>query len=439
MGVHDLVIEGCFVNAYGIIHGEIGIDGGFITDVRRQGLRGEKRICTRGCLVFPGFIDIHVHLRDDGSHEWSYKEDFNTGARAAIHGGVTAVADMPNTPLPAKTVGRVKEKKRLASVAAIDVLFYGAVTMDNLGEIARMCDEVIAFKIYLCETTGGLYMDERCLPVALSVLLRAGMPLVIHCENQNMISAGLRENPETELSAVRYVLRTLRELKHGEMSPHLHGESAGENSATENMERERGRVLVNIAHVSVYDTVRLIRTSCGCADVAVCCEVTPHHLFFSTDDRVRDRRLNVYPPLRSKHNAQQLFNAFKRGHIDFLASDHAPHTAEEKVRDEAGIPNLDTYGSFAGWLIRKGVPPERIAAACSYNPARFLSLRDRGLIEKGMRADITVIDLKKTRRIRSDALFTKCGWSPFEGYELPSVKHTILKGDVKSEYDEVFC
>jgi dihydroorotase len=147
--------------------------------------------------------------------------------------------------------------------------------------------------------------------------------------------------------------------------------------------------------------------------------------------------------LRTEENRQQLLIAFKEGRMDFLATDHAPHTKEEKAQDilEAppGVPHLDTYGNFVSWLIvRCDVHPTLIARACAYNPALFLGLHDRGRIEVGKRANLTILDLQRHVKIRSDHLYTKCGWSPFEGYELPgTVKHTISNGLVMTEYDDV--
>jgi len=111
---HELVVEGRIVNpGSGVVHDtvQIGIDGAFITELKKQGLSGERSIDVRGCLIFPGFIDIHAHLREDGSEKWSYKEDFKSGSEAAIHGGITTIADMPNTPLPAINAARLRAKK----------------------------------------------------------------------------------------------------------------------------------------------------------------------------------------------------------------------------------------------------------------------------------------------------------------------------------------
>ena len=438
---HDLVVEGKVVNPEGIYDAQIGIQDGYITEIKKQGLRGERKIEARKCLIFPGFIDIHAHLREDSSHKWDYKEDFRSGSAAALHGGITTVVDMPNTPLPGINSGRIKAKHELArskSKGLIDIFFCGGVTESNMNAIAEMQKEVVAYKIYLSETTGGLYIREEMLPEAIKAVEATSKPAVIHCEDQAIIEKRKEElevkgeewnrkeihselrPEEAELSAVRKVLATV-------------STSASASSDTK----------INIAHVSVYETLGIIKR---CKRVH--CEVTPHHLFFSNNDVLAKKAfLKTNPPLRTEENRQQLLDAFKEGEIDFLVTDHAPHTKEEKARDileaPAGVPNLDTYGNIVAWLIvRCDVHPELISRVCSYNPATFLGLNDRGRIEVGKRANLTILDRdiakQKQVKISSEHLYTKCAWSPFESYEFPgAVSHTVFNGVVVSEYDEV--
>ncbi|MHC1611330.1 MAG: dihydroorotase [Candidatus Methanospirareceae archaeon] len=428
--LHELVIEGNVVNPEGIHEVQIGIDGGDITELKKQGLKGERKIETRRCLIFPGFIDLHAHLREDSTHKWDYKEDFKSGTAAALHGGITTLVDMPNTPLPGIDGERIREKKELArrkSRGLLDIFFHGGVTESNLNALTDMQEDVVAYKIYLSETTGGLYIDERRLSEALEAVEATSKPAVIHCEDQSIINrrgeelrvrggkgeihSELRPD-EAELSAVKQVLSSASALS---------------------------EIKINIAHLSVSDTIDLINRYKN-----VHCEVTPHHLFFTRDDvGVKKSFLKTNPPLRTEENRQRLLAAFKEGRIDFLVTDHAPHTKEEKAQDilnaPAGVPNLDTYGNFVSWLIlRCDVHPTIISRVCAYNPALFLGLKDRGRIEAGKRANLTVLDLHLQKKIRSADLYTKCGWSPFEGYEFPgTVKYTIFNGVVASEYDEV--
>ncbi|HUV80857.1 MAG TPA: dihydroorotase [Candidatus Bathyarchaeia archaeon] len=431
--LHELVIEGHVVNPEGIHEAQIGIDEGNITELKKQGLKGEQEIETRRCLIFPGVIDLHAHLREDSSHKWDYKEDFKSGTAAALHGGITTVVDMPNTPLPGINAERIREKKELArtkSKGLIDILFYGGVTESNLNALADMQKEVVAYKLYLSET-GGLHIGEATLPKALKVIEATSKPAVIHCEDQHIIDSRREE----------FKSRGEGEKKHKELHSELRPDEA-ELSAVKNVLSSASAssgIKINIAHVSVYDTVGILRQYKN-----VHCEVTPHHLFFTKNDVVAKKSfLKTNPPLRTEENRQRLLAAFKEGQIDFLATDHAPHTKEEKAQNildaPAGVPNLDTYGNFVSWLIvRCDVHPTLIARVCAYNPALFLGLNDRGRIDVGKRANLTILDLQKQVKIRSEHLYTKCGWSPFDGYEFPgTVRHTIFNGIVATEYDEV--
>jgi len=432
---HELVVEGRIVNPEGIYDAQIGIDGGHITALKKQGLNGERRIEAGGCLIFPGFIDIHAHLREDSSHKWDYKEDFKSGTAAALHGGITTVVDMPNTPSPGINAERIREKKELArtkSRGLLDILFYGGVAESNLNALVGMQEEVVAFKLYLSETTGGLYIDEARVPKAIEAVAGTSKPLVIHCEDQHIIDRRREEFKARGKEEKKGLVEIHSELRpaEAELSAVKHVLSATTAS---------GSIKINIAHVSVYDTVSIIKRYKN-----VHCEVTPHHLFFGKNDVLAKKAfLKMNPPLRTEENRQQLLTAFKEGGIDFLATDHAPHTKEEKAHPildaPAGVPNLDTYGNFVTWLIvRCDVHPTLIARACAYNPALFLGLRDRGSIEVGKRANLTILDLDKRVKISREHLYTKCGWSPFEGYEFPgTVKHTVFNGVVATEYDEV--
>lgn len=425
---HDLIVEGRVVNPDGIYEAQIGILDGYITEIKKQGLKGERKIEARRCLVFPGFIDIHAHLREDSSHKWDYKEDFKSGTAAALHGGITTVVDMPNTPLPGINYERIRKKKELArskSKGSIDVFFCAGVTESNMNTIAEMQKEVVAYKIYLAET-GGLYIREETLPKAIRAVETTSKPAVVHCEDQRII-----EKKREELHA-KGEEWSRKGIIHSELRP-----EEAELSAVKKVlaaASASADTKINIAHVSVYETLRIIRRY-----KKVHCEVTPHHLFFSKNDVLAKKAfLKMNPPLRTEENRRRLLEAFKAGEIDFLVTDHAPHTKDEKKSDileaPAGVPNLDTYGNFVAWLIvRCDVHPELISRVCSYNPAIFLGLKDRGRIEAGKRANLTILDIQKQVKISSEHLYTKCGWSPFEGCEFPgTVRHTIFNGVVVS-------
>ena len=175
--------------------------------------------------------------------------------------------------------------------------------------------------------------------------------------------------------------------------------------------------------------------------VRVTCEVTPHHLFFDTSMLSGANRMSLQmnPPLRSPEDRSALIEALREGTIDFIATDHAPHTLAEKAIGASGVPLLDTYGAFAAWLIDEHrFTPQEIARVCAANPGRFVREflppgfgNGYGQIAPGFVGSLTVLDLKTPYPVTRSSVFTKSGWSPFEGYTLPgSVRYTVLQGRI---------
>ena len=188
---HDLVVAGKVVSPVGIEEMEIGISDGKIAEVKRQGLAGTRTIKAGRALIFPGFIDIHVHMREPG---WEQKEDFRTGSEAAVHGGVTTVADMPNNPRPAIDPAALREKARLASKKAfIDVKFYGGVVYKELNELRRISSLIAGYKLYLAKTTGDLTFPSSGLEKAFGLIADTGRPASLHCEDQGIIDERTKE------------------------------------------------------------------------------------------------------------------------------------------------------------------------------------------------------------------------------------------------------
>jgi len=408
---YDLVLEGRAVTPLGFRDLQIGVSDGRIARMKRQGLRGARRISARSCVIFPGFIDTHVHLRSPG---WENKEDYATGTAAAAHGGVTTVFDMPNNPSPA-TVPRVLEAKaRLAAAQAlIDVKFLGGVGR-SLADVARIRRMVVGYKIYLAETTGNLLVPPERLRSSLAAVGRTGMPASVHCEDQS-------------------TLDRMKRVLAGEDRPDLHADLRPPRAEVESVKtvlEARGNTKTNVCHVSTAGALRLVSQHRKSGGVA--CEVALHHLFFSRKQMFASELLRMNPPLRGEDDRKAMVRGLRTGAIDFLVTDHAPHTLEEKrERAACGVPGLDNYSNLVSWLVtghRFGL--ETIAAVCSGNPASFFGLQDRGAISVGRRADFTVLDLKSPERASSESVRSKCGWTPYEGFEFPGrARWTIFGGE----------
>jgi dihydroorotase len=241
-----------------------------------------------------------------------------------------------------------------------------------------------------------------------------GCDVSFHCEDPLLLESNKgaatheqRRPPECEVSATRFALAMI----------------------------EKYDLTGKLCHYSVGEGLPLIREARR-RGLRVTCEVTPHHLYFDTADITEENRklMQMNPPLRETADRLAMLAALRDGTLDYLATDHAPHTLEEKARGISGQPHLDTYGAFVTWLILKqGFRPEQVAAFCSDNPGRFVNPytapKKFGRIEPGYVASFTVLNLGRPTTIRRENLRTKCGWSPFEGVTFPgSVEAVFLDG-----------
>lgn len=402
-----MILEGRLVTPIGEEYGQVVInDSGLIEKVGPE--LGTADLVASG-LIFPGFVDVHVHAREDTSGKEIYKEDFRSMSEAAIHGGVVAVADMPNNLIVPVSEEFYAAKQTLARTSLVDVLLYSALIPGS-----KPLSQLVPYKAFLSQSVGSLFFssfDE----LKETIGEYRGQFVSFHCEDPEILKAHAKaqsheqQRPrEAEASAVDFVLKLTAEHK----------------------------LRSKICHVSTKEALEKI-IAARKSGLPVTCEVTPHHLYFDetgVSDSTR-KLLQVNPPLRSKADRQALLSALKTGNIDFLATDHAPHTIAEKKQGISGIPQLDTLGAFASWLMREqGFSPQDISRVCAENPGRFIShftAQKFGRIAKGYVGSFTIIDPDSPLTVRKQDIKTKCGWSPFEGITFPGrVTHTIIRGKV---------
>ena len=406
--MNDIVIRGRIANPdEKSVEGWVGIEGEYISDVSQTQLHGRTVIELREEeLIFPGFIDPHVHMREPGD---SYKENYYSGARAAIAGGVTAVLDMPNNSLPTTSRERVEEKLRLSERVPIDVYLLGGVGAGTLDQVEAMADSgVVGFKVYMGPTTGDLLLrpeEEEEVAEALSKIgNQTGantIPVLYHCEDSEVIKE--LEGEHTE-----------------ETSPRVHCMTRPWEAETVALKRalqygEKNGNPVSICHLSTKEGLDLVREYRERGNT-VYCEVTPHHLTFTEED-MEDSRLKMNPPLRGIEDVEALWEGISRGDINFLGSDHAPHTTEEKAADiryaPAGIPGLDTYGPFVSRM-DNDIDPSGIARLTSTNAAEFFGFHHMGFIKPGYLASLTVMNMNDPHEVNGPYQ-TRSGWSPYQG------------------------
>jgi len=430
-----LSIEGNTVNIDGLTRARVEVDNdGLISRVGEP--TGSADVILKDELIFPGFIDLHVHARECADHSWNYKEDFASAAAAAINGGVVAFADMPNNPVPPVDEKSYADKFQLAKKSPVEVVLYAGVGPEtnpftcsvpipcrSTGQVYGLSEPPInrhatihpPYKVFMGQSIGDLFFSSRD-EIEAVISKYGGQSVSFHCEDPEILEINksqpdheLRRPKEAEISAIDFALMLIKKYN-------LKGK---------------------ICHCSTMEGLQKI-ISAKKAGVSVTVEVTPHHLYFDNTmlSEANHKFLQVNPPIRqSKENRLALIAALKSGDIDYLATDHAPHTIAEKEKGTSGMPHLDTYGPFAAWLIKEhNFTPQEIARVCSYNPAQFFNQFSEfkyGKIEPGFVGSLTVIDMHKPVKIQKSMLKTKCGWSPFEDITFPGrVVNTIVRGKV---------
>lgn len=398
----DFVLRGAsVVSAVGINKADVAVSQGRIVAVGAALGRFAQEFDCEGLFVVPGAIDMHVHLREPGL---SHKEDFETGTAAAAAGGVTTVMEMPNTLPPVTNAAALAEKREIASGrASVNYGFFFGATEDNLEEIQK-AENVVGVKICLAETTGGLTVRKE---ETLEKLFQLKKLIVVHAEDAAIIeenqkryagahhvsSHGLIRSPEAALAATKRALHLAK--KYG--------------------------TRLHLTHITTAAEVTELQK---CKTKMISADATPHHLFL-TDDIYKKLSsfAKVNPPLRTEADRIALFNALRRGVVDAVATDHAPHTFEEKncayPQAAAGLPGLETMLPVLLDAVNHGLLGfEEVVRAVCENPATILGLAQKGRIAEGFDADICVVDMSARTAVGSRRYFSKSGWSPFDGWVL---------------------
>ncbi len=367
-----------------------------------RNLEGEQRIDCSGKIVLPGLIDVHVHARD---LKQSHKEDWESLGRAAIAGGVTTVFAMPNTDPPLDTVERVRDYRRRAQASKINAKVYGAITLGNYKNLEQIAPHVDAFKLYLGETTGHLSVSDKKLHREIfKSVTQTEKILTVHAQR----GGDPQDVTRHEADDICYVLDLAAAYK----------------------------TKLHIAHVTTQRAVEAILEAKR-SKVDVSFETCPHYLYFTAKDREsRGAWLKMNPPLATEEDREFLWWALQEGLIDMIATDHAPHTIEEKIvgyaKAPAGVPGIEfllplLFDAVNASKLSLG----RLVEVCCTNPARRFGLTHKGEIAVGRDADLVVIDPDREKTITRKDVGSRCGWSPYEGLTLRGWPVMVFVGGLK--------
>ncbi len=372
-----------------------------------------------GNFALPGLIDVHVHCREPGMTQ---KEDFLTASRAAAAGGVTTIFDMPNTKPATTTVALLEEKRKLAAAKCIvNYGFHFGATANNVGEIKK-AKNVAAVKVYMGSSTGDLLVTEE---KALEDIFGSGKLIAVHAESEETIriNTDIFRNADIK-DAAEFHLRIRS------------NEAAEKELARAIAIAKRNKTRLHICHMSTKEEAEIIAAAKK-ENRLLSCEVTPHHLFLTAESaRKMGNYAKVNPPLRKEDDAAALWNAVAAGIVDIIATDHAPHTREEKEQGyweaPSGMPGLQTMLPLMLDAVNKGrLTLQQLVRLTSENPAAVFGVKGKGRIAAGYDADITIVDMHKEKTIKNEDMLTKCGWTPFDGWKVKgAVAATIVNGKI---------
>ena len=419
MGNNRTIIKNGFV--VGVGKRDIAIVGEHITECAEhiETLADDNIINAEGLSVAPAFVDVHVHLREPG---YGYKERIATGTMAAARGGYSTVCSMPNlNPVPDCVENLKVQQDIIDSDAKIEVLPYAAITIGRKGEelvdVASLSGKVCAFS----DDGSGVQVDgmmERAMVEA----VKHDQLIAAHCEVEELLKGGYIHDGEYAKA-------------HGHKG--ICSESEWEQVKRDIEIAERLGCRYHVCHISTKETVQLVREA-KARGVKVTCETGPHYLIFTDMDLQEDARWKMNPPIRSAEDRAALIEGIKDGSIDMIATDHAPHSIEEKSRglkDSAmGIVGLETaFAALNTHLVKKGVITlERLVELMSINPRKVF--RIEGGLNIGERADIALLDTEKQWRVDSNRFFSMGRISMFDGREMVGdVACTIHRGNVVYE------
>ena len=387
-----------------------------------------------GKYLLPGCIDDQVHFREPGL---THKADIYSESRAAVAGGVTSFMEMPNTQPPAFTQELLEAKyDRAAATSLGNYSFYMGTSNDNLEEVLRTNDkkqQVCGVKIFMGSSTGNLLVDNY---LTLDKIFGASELLIAtHCEEESMIKANLQrfKAEKEKLTAADHPL--IRDE-----------EECFESSFKAVQLAKKHGSRLHVLHISTEKELQLFTNMIPLRDKQITAEVCVHHLHFTSDDYSKlENRIKCNPAIKAPHHREALWKALLDDRLDVIATDHAPHTWEEKMvpyeQAHAGLPLVQhSLLLMLAYYAEGRIPLERIVQKMSHAVADCFHIRERGYIREGYYADLVIVDLEQKTEVSKSNILYKCGWSPLEGTTFPAaITHSFVNGHLvygNGQWDE---
>lgn len=425
-----LIKNAKIVNEGKILNGDVLIEGDRIAAIDENisvKSADTKVIDADGHYLIPGMIDDQVHFREPGL---THKATIETESKAAVAGGITSFIEMPNTVPQATSVELLEEKFSLAketSWANYSFMFGG--TNDNLSEILKVDPTKVAgLKLFLGSSTGNMLVDN---PDTLEeIFSKTNLLISAHCEDEATIRKNLSEAKAIHGDAIPI-----------EMHPKIRSEEACYISSSKAVAlAKKTGARLHVFHVSTKKETQLFDGKKPLKDKKITAEVCIHHLWFTEEDyATKGTKIKWNPAVKTAADRDGLWKALNENKIDIIATDHAPHTLEEKNNNYMNAPSGGPLVQHALEALfemkdRGRITAEKIVEKTAHNPAILFQIKDRGYIRKGYKADLVLIDPNAPWTVKKDNIAYKCGWSPFEGTTFKNrVTHTIVNGVIAYE------
>ncbi|MFD2822845.1 dihydroorotase [Lacinutrix iliipiscaria] len=421
-----LIKNAKIVNEGSISLGDILIEGEYIVEINKtinpKHIADVHVIDVDGKYVMPGAIDDQVHFREPGL---THKANIETESRAAIAGGITSFIEMPNTNPQTTTIEKLNEKFEIASkTSSANYSFMFGGTNDNLDEILKVDPkQVAALKLFLGSSTGNMLVDNP--EVLENIFSKTKLLIAVHCEDETTIRQNLEKykNKFGDSIPIKY-------------HPEIRSEEACYLSSSKAIElAKKTGARLHVFHLSTAKETDLFSNKIPLKDKKITAEVCIHHLWFTNKDYdEKGTFIKWNPAVKSQSDKEGLLKALLDDRIDVIATDHAPHTLEEKA-------NVYTKAPSGGPLVQHALPAllemyhqgkitlEKIVEKMCHNPAILFQIEKRGYIKEGYFADLVVVDLNLPWTVKKDNILYMCGWSPFEGTTFKSsITHTFVNG-----------
>src|SRR6187200_2401295 len=400
-----------------------------IGEIITQSDSSVKEINGEGKYLLPGAIDDQVHFREPGL---THKATIYTEAKAAVTGGVTSFMEMPNTIPNALTQELLEDKYSIASKTSLaNYSFFMGTSNNNADEVLKTNDkrkDVCGIKIFMGSSTGNMLVDS---PNTLNKIFRESEVLIAtHCEDERII----KEN----LEKIRKENRELTAADH----PIIRNEDACyESSLLAIQIAKKYNTRLHILHISTEKELLLFTNMFPLKEKKITAEVCVHHLHFTSDDYARlGNKIKCNPAIKAPHNREGLWKGLLDDRLDVIATDHAPHTLEEKnepyEKAHAGLPLVQHSVLLMLSYVKQGkITIEKIAEKMSHAVADCFQIKERGYIREGYHADLVIVDLNEHTKLTKERILYKCGWSPLENFVFPaSISKTFVSGHLV--YDE---